>query len=86
MDIAGLQATTPIDILILDEILDSSIDGYGIKELMDIIKIKQEENGLKVHIISHREEIAKASTDGEGKDYFNHYVKVIKEDGFSRLL
>lgn len=86
MDIAGLQATTPIDILILDEILDSSIDGYGIKELMDIIKVKQEEMGLKVHIISHREEIAKASTDGEGKDFFNHYVKVIKEDGFTRLL
>ena len=78
LDIARTQAGVFPDILIFDELLDSSIDGRGINELMKIVRTKQQEFGGKVFIISHRDEI-----DNEMVD--NQY-KVVKEHGFSRVI
>lgn len=78
LDIAQVQSGLFPDILILDELLDSSIDGIGMDQIMKIIKTKQNESNKKVFIISHRQEI-----DAELID--NQY-KVIKEDGYSRVI
>lgn len=77
LDIARTQAGVFPDLLVFDELLDSSIDGRGINELMKIVKVKQKEFGGKIFIITHRPEI-----DGELVDY---EYKVVKENGFSKV-
>ena len=72
-----MMATASTNILILDEILDSSIDSYGIQQLVDIVYYKQKEDDLAVYVISHREEISELG--------FDSTIKVIKEDGYSRI-
>jgi len=57
MDLAKLKAKVYPDILILDEILDSSLDEFGVEKLMEIIKVKQETDDIKIFIISHRKEL-----------------------------
>lgn len=77
MDVARRQAGSYLDVLVLDELLDSSIDSFGIEKTFDIIKLKQREDNLKVFIVSHREEVA---------DFGNDSVyRVEKEDGFSTV-
>jgi DNA repair exonuclease SbcCD ATPase subunit len=77
MDVARRQAGSYLDILVLDELLDSSVDSMGLESLMSIIKTKQREDDLKVYIISHREEIGEFGID-------NTY-KVTKHNGFSNM-
>lgn len=77
MDVAKIQSGSYIDLLILDELLDSSIDSYGLEKLMDIIKIKQRDDDLKVFIISHREEITDFGYD--------RLYEVTKNHGFSTI-
>lgn len=77
LDIARTQSGIFPDLLVFDELLDSSIDSRGINELMKIVKTKQKEFGGKVFIISHRDEI-----DNEMVD---HQYKVIKENGYSKV-
>lgn len=77
MDVARLQAGSYPDILILDELLDSSIDSYGLEKLVDIVKFKQKEDSLKVFVVSHREEM--------GEFGYDNLYKVIKENGFSTI-
>lgn len=77
LDIARTQAGIFPDILVFDELLDSSIDSRGINSLMGIVKFKQKEFGGKFFIISHRDEI-----DNELVD--NQY-RVVKENGFSTV-
>ena len=57
MDMAKMQASSYPDTLILDEILDSSIDKQGLEEVMEIVRHKKEKDDLKVFIVSHREEM-----------------------------
>jgi DNA repair exonuclease SbcCD ATPase subunit len=78
MDVARLQAGSYPDILVLDELLDSSIDTYGLEKLVDIVKHKQKEDELKVFIVSHREEM-----DQFGYDTL---YNVTKENGFSTIM
>lgn len=77
LDVAKIQAKSFPDILVLDEILDSSIDGFNLSKMIDIIKSKQAEDDTKVFVVSHRTEIAELEPD-------NVYT-VLKENGFSRL-
>ena len=64
--------------LILDELLDSSVDSYGIQQLMEVVKVKQLKHNLKVFIISHRQEMDELEPD-------NRYL-VVKENGFSTII
>jgi len=57
IDVKKQQSSALIDVLILDEVLDSSVDDDGLAEMMDIIKTKQEEDDSKVLIVSHRNEL-----------------------------
>lgn len=77
MDIAKIKAKIYPDILILDEILDSSIDDFGIEKLMEIVKYKQETDNIKIFIISHKKEINEIN--------FGNVYKVFKKNGFSYL-
>ncbi len=77
LDVARLQAGVWPDIVIMDEILDSSVDGKGIDKLMEIIKTKQHEENSKVFIISHRDEI--------GDEFDADYTYFVEKDGYSTV-
>ena len=77
LDISRLQAGIWPDILVLDEILDSSIDSSGLKQMLRIIKGKQRDDSSKIYIVTHRQEI----DDME----FNNAYMVNKSQGFSVL-
>lgn len=78
-DVARLRSGIWPDLIVMDEILDSSIDSKGIEKLMEIISVRQQEEGNKIFIISHREEI------GESFDADNIYF-VTKENGYSKVV
>ncbi len=77
MNIAKTKAKYYPDLLLLDEILDSSIDVKHLEQLMGIIKYEQKKDNLKVFIISHREEINNISI---GKIY-----NIKNKNGFSQI-
>ena len=77
LDIARTQAGIFPDLLIFDELLDSSIDGQGIGEVLKIVRVKQKETNGKFFIISHRSEI--------DNELIDHNYHVIKENGYSRV-
>lgn len=76
-DITKLKCKNLPNILILDEILDSSVDAKGIENLMNIIKVKQKEDNLACLIVSHRKEISSFTID--------HKYTIIKSNGYSSL-
>jgi DNA repair exonuclease SbcCD ATPase subunit len=63
LDVAKLHASVFPDVLELDEILDSSIDGIGLENVLSIIKNKQIEDNSKIFIVSHRNEISDIDVD-----------------------
>ncbi len=77
MDVARRQAGSYLDILVLDELLDSSIDSFGLEKTMEIVKLKQREDDLKVFIVSHREEVGAFGAD--------NVYQVTKENGMSNI-
>jgi DNA repair exonuclease SbcCD ATPase subunit len=77
LDISKTRSDLFPDVLLLDEILDSSIDWTGIYNIMRIVKTKQAEDKNKVFIITHRTEISDVDVD--------NVYNVYKEDGFSRI-
>lgn len=81
MDIAKMRAKIYPDILILDEILDSSIDQWGIEKMMQIIRYKQENDNIKIFIISHRQEVNDL-TESVGN---SNIYKIMKKDNFSYI-
>jgi len=77
MDISVARNPNFPNILILDELLDSSVDSYGIQQLMKVIEVKQKKNKLKVYIISHRAEMDEFEPD--------YKYLITKENGFSSV-
>ena len=73
-DIARMKNSTNTNILVLDEIFDSSLDGQGTDDFLKILKTFQKEN---VFIISHKGDIM--------FDKFNDVIKFEKEHNFTRL-
>jgi DNA repair exonuclease SbcCD ATPase subunit len=63
LDFARGKAGVFPDILELDELLDSSIDSYGLKKVMQIVRLKQQQDKLKVFLVSHRKEVNDVSAD-----------------------
>ena len=76
-DITKLKCKNLPNLLILDEILDSSVDSEGIANLMRIISVKQKEENLACFIISHRKEI--------GTFTFSNTYVIKKSNGYSNL-
>ncbi len=63
LDFARVKAGIFPDILELDELLDSSIDSYGLERIMQIVRMKQVEDNLKIFLVSHRKEVNDVSVD-----------------------
>jgi DNA repair exonuclease SbcCD ATPase subunit len=76
-DISMLQAKNTFNLLILDEMIDSSLDSVSLLRLMDIIKVRQSDTNACVYIITHKDEV---------KDFeFDNYIHIKKKDGFSSI-
>jgi energy-coupling factor transporter ATP-binding protein EcfA2 len=73
--VAKMRNSAATNLLIFDEVLDSSLDQYGIDEFLRIIQsLTEHEN---IFIISHR-------GDAIG-DKFDNVLKFAKVKGFSQL-
>ncbi|MFW6129585.1 MAG: AAA family ATPase [Atribacterota bacterium] len=75
-DVSRSKSLIKTDILVLDELLDTSVDGPSLDKVVDIIRTKQRNNNLKLYVVSHRNEI--------DVDFDNIYT-VVKEGGYSKL-
>ena len=73
-DIARMKNSTNTNLLILDEIFDSSLDGQGTDDFFKIIKTMEKEN---VFIISHKGDIM--------FDKFTNIIKFEKVQNFTQL-
>lgn len=72
--VAKLKNSVNTNLLILDEVLDSSLDNQGLDEFIKIIKRMENEN---IFIISHRGDVL--------IDKFNDAIRFTKQSNFSRL-
>ena len=73
-DIARMKNSTNTNLLILDEIFDSSLDGQGTDDFFKIIKTLEKEN---IFIISHKGDIL--------FDKFTNIIKYEKVQNFTQL-
>jgi len=73
--VAKLKNSSNTNLLILDEVFDSSLDTGGIEELMKILHML---DGVNLFVISHKGDIL--------QDKFSNVIKFAKEKNFSRIL
>jgi len=72
--VAKLKNSASTNLLILDEIFDSSLDANGTEELMKILGMLEGEN---LFVISHKGDIL--------QDKFSHVIRFEKVNSFSRI-
>lgn len=75
-EVARAKNSINCNLLILDEVFDSSLDGIGMEELMKLINIVS--NGSNVYIISHKSD--------QLIDKFQHLVTFEKKHNFSKMI
>lgn len=68
------------NVLIVDEVLDSGIDGYALYAVLNILKNKTMGSNLGCTVISHRNEILE-----DVSDIFDRVYTVVKENGQTSL-
>ena len=73
--VAKLKNSSNTNLLILDEVFDSSLDTTGTEELMKILHML---DGVNLFVISHKGDIL--------QDKFSNVIKFDKEKNFSRIL
>lgn len=78
IDIVKMMSTIWPDVMIFDELLDSSLDSMSLEKILDIVRLKQIDENSKTFIISHRKEISEM-------DFDNIYL-IEKSNGFSNLI
>ena len=72
-EVARVKNSVNTNLLIMDEVFDSSLDGFGVDEFMKIIRyIIKDAN---IFVISHKSDL---------HDKFDHLIKFSKERGFSK--
>ena len=64
----------PINLLFIDEMIDSGMDANGVDSALALLKIKARENRKNIFLISHRDELV-------GR--VNNILQVVKENGFT---
>lgn len=67
---------TPINVCLLDEVLDVGLDSVGVQSAASMLKKKAKEDNMNLFIISHRDELEMA---------FDNVLTVQFCDGFSQL-
>jgi DNA repair exonuclease SbcCD ATPase subunit len=65
---------SPINLLFIDELVDSGLDSSGVEASISILKKMTRERDKNVFLISHRDDLTSR---------VNHVLKVIKEGGFT---
>jgi DNA repair exonuclease SbcCD ATPase subunit len=68
--------TEPMNLMFIDELVDSGMDSVGIESSMAILKAMGREMNRNIFLISHRDELASR---------VNHVLSVVKENGFTML-
>ena len=66
---------TPINLLFIDEVVDSGMDSSGVENSLAILKKMSRERQKSIWLVSHKDELA-------GR--VNNILTVIKENGFTR--
>jgi DNA repair exonuclease SbcCD ATPase subunit len=66
-----------INICILDEVLDSALDSNGVQNAAKMLKMKSNDDGLALYIISHRDEI---------ENMFDKIMTIYFSKGFSSII
>lgn len=74
-DISLLQAKNGFSLMILDEMIDSSFDAVSLINIMEIIKVKQQETDSCVYIITHKDEVKEFD--------FDNTIMINKKNGYS---
>ena len=74
-EVAKFKNSTNTNLLIMDEIFDSSLDGFGVEEFLKIVKYVIEDSNT--FIISHKTDL---------HDKFDNVIKFEKFKGFSRVV
>ena len=74
-EVAKFKNSTSTNLLILDEVFDSSLDGYGTDEFLKIIRFVIKD--ANVFVISHKTGL---------EDKFQSVIKFEKVKGFSRMM
>ena len=74
-EVARVKNSVNTNLLIMDEIFDSSLDGFGTDEFLKIIRFVIKD--ANVFVISHKSEL---------HDKFNSVIKFDKIKGFSRIV
>ena len=64
----------PINLLFIDELVDSGMDSSGVESSIAVLKKMTRERNKNVFLISHRDDLTSR---------VNHVLKVIKENGFT---
>jgi ABC-type sugar transport system ATPase subunit len=62
MDMRRLQGDIAYNLVMFDELLDSSLDEKGVELVLNIIKERVENHKESIYIISHRKESIKSAT------------------------
>lgn len=71
-----MKNSASTNLLVMDEVMDSSIDGEGIEELQNILSAMGKDTNI--FIISHREEL-------KGNEIFERTLSFKKESNFSEM-
>jgi DNA repair exonuclease SbcCD ATPase subunit len=79
LDISKLRNSVECNVLIMDEILDSSMCANGIDSLMNYIKLdfKTVNKDMCIYVITHKNEI--------NNEMFDNVIKLKKENHFTKL-
>ena len=68
------NTNTAIDLIFVDELLDSGMDAAGLEGSIGILKKMERERNKNVFVISHREELV---------NRVSNVLTVVKENGFT---
>ena len=74
-EVARVKNSVNTNLLIMDEVFDSSLDGFGTDEFLKIIRFVIKD--ANVFVISHKESLF---------DKFENLIKFEKHKGFSRIV
>ncbi len=74
-EVARVKNSANTNLLIMDEVFDSSLDGFGTEEFLKIIRYIVK--GANIFVISHKTDLL---------DKFDNVIKFDKAKGFSRIL
>ena len=77
IDIARMQGRSTTNLLILDEVTDSSLDSDGLEQFIDIISDKSKQEDIAVYVISHRKDY--------NSDLYSSIIVLEKDQGFTRV-